>query len=385
MPGLRYKLNKRRGRPQAIPHLKGDHETPTVWGKLLQKRGRVHADFPQLTRREVRAIEEHQAQMDRIYVERLKIYERDRAIYTLNALSDLQPTLRVAFINAKGAAATTTTTAHAVSVFADNTRTTAYATDFNPASGTLGSRLGRDYDETIGLRQLADDADELAAFRDFIPKARPTRYGVRVISADSIIEKGKKIHGVDAKKILAVVNQNSEYHFVDTANDIIDTVTLAVIEDVDVLVFTANVAVHDSLRQLAISMGTLRQQGFADKVNHSVVVISNIPEGAELADFWRYLNYHNISDVQTESLEHFFKGQFLGIPTDPIIARDTEVDLEALAWDTYQAYLELDIAIFEMAPEFWDKPIAAEVEYNRSSRPEPQDFEGFEFFEPVTQ
>src|SRR6185312_5333635 len=190
------------------------------------------------------------------------------------------------------------------------------------------------------------------------------RYGVRVISADSIIEKGKKIHGVDAKKILAVVNQNSEYHFVDTANDIIDTVTLAVIEDVDVLVFTANVAVHDSLRQLAISMGTLRQQGFADKVNHSVVVISNIPEGAELEDFWRYLNYHNISDVQTESLEHLFKGQFLGIPADPIIARDTEVDLEALAWDTYQAYLELDIAIFQMAPEFWDNKVAAEVEYN---------------------
>lgn len=279
---------------------------------------------------------------------------RHASLSRLNALADRVPSLTVAFVGVKGAAATTTTMVHASSVMADNTRGVLVASDFNPASGTGAARLGKDYDETVTLRQLLGDLDSFQHFQDFIRRIRPTVYGVRVISANDIISGNQHLAGADAEKMLEVIGRHCEYHFVDTANDITDEVTQAVVAAADVLVFTANVEVHDSLRQLATGMETLRRHGFEDKVNNAVVLISNLPEGVDLMDYRKFLNRVNIRDEIVQEYE--FSGPFLSVPSDAIIKRDTEVELKPLAWRTYQSYLELVISILEQAPEFRAQP-----------------------------
>jgi MinD-like ATPase involved in chromosome partitioning or flagellar assembly len=310
-----------------------DVDIPTMgWPKLkykmLSAAGRPDI-VPQLSPKEERQI------------------QRERAENYLMELSDKVPSLTTCFINAKGGAATTTTMAHVASVMAEVLRATVVGTDFNMASGTSGVRLGRDYDQTVTLRELlavVDKSDE--TFKSFISRIRPTRFGVRVISSDSIIKgERNRLSGAGAAKLLDAVGRNSEYHLIDTANDITSTVTEEVVKACDILVFTANVRIKDSLRQLAISEETLREWGFQDKVDNSVVVISNIPHGKDLDDYRRYINLHDYKDNLVREIP--FKGQTLGVPHDPYIALDREVNLEELEWHTAQAYLAIAIAIFE--------------------------------------
>ena len=197
-------------------------------------------------------------------------------------------------------------------------------------------------------RTSRGDIEGFKNFKDFIAKIRPTRYSVRPISANDIVSGSQHLTNEDAEIMLQTIDSNTEYHYIDTANDITDPVTLAAVQAADVLVFTAYVGIHDSLRQLAIGMETLRQHGFKDKVNTSVVVISGAPKGADLSTYHKYLNRVNIRDEVIQ--QYHFEGPFLHIPYDEVIRRDTEVDLEALDPDTYQAYLELNIAIFEQSP-----------------------------------
>lgn len=299
------------------------------------------ARIPALSQREITILQAQEA-------ERQRLQNRADGIKLLNALSDEVKSLTVAFIGVKGAAGTTTTTAHAASVAGDLTRSALVASDFNPASGTLAPRLGKDFDQTTTLRELRGDIEGFKNFKDFIAKIRPTRYSVRPISANDIVSGSQHLTNEDAEIMLQTIDSNTEYHYIDTANDITDPVTLAAVQAADVLVFTAYVGIHDSLRQLAIGMETLRQHGFKDKVNTSVVVISGAPKGADLSTYHKYLNRVNIRDEVIQ--QYHFEGPFLHIPYDEVIRRDTEVDLEALDPDTYQAYLELNIAIFEQSP-----------------------------------
>lgn len=278
-----------------------------------------------------------------------KVRVRTESIVELRKLSDKAPAFTVVFIGVKGASGTTTTTAHTASIHGDITRSMVVATDFNPAQGTLAARLGKDYDETTTLRELLDDLNGFANFRDFIRKIRPTEYSVRPISANDIVGDNQHLSGEDAERILDTIHVNTEHHYVDTANDITDKVTLAAVKRADVLVFTAFEGIHDSLRQLAIGMETLRKHGFGDKVASSIVVISGLKPGQNLDDYKKYTNRVNIHNEVVTRYDYENNGVFIAIPYDPVIRKDTQVNLAALDWATYQAYVDLDTLIIEQA------------------------------------
>lgn len=335
---------------------KGDRPVPTMGlpaavykvNKLLRRPDKV----PKLSKKEKEhlAVLEWRRQMEE---------ERSNAIKHLRALCEKVKRLTVCFVNTKGAAATTTTTVHMASVTGDVTRSVLVVADFNPAAGTSAQRLGRDHGETVTLRGLLQSMDAMTSFTDFIDLVRPTPYNVRAISADSIIRGNQELSGADAEKMLELIQANCEYLLLDTANDIATNVSKAVVKASDVIVFTANVQEQDSLRQLATSMETLREQGFADKVDRSVVVISNIPPGKTVDDYRLYLNQVNLKNQVVRPLESHFRGQMLGIPHDPVIARAEEVNLGALHWGTFMAYLYASISMYQQAPQFWDNPSAA--------------------------
>lgn len=278
----------------------------------------------------------------------------EESIQEIIDLSDQVPRLTIAFIGVKGSAATTTTEVHVASTFANITRSVCISGDFNPASGTSVDAYGKSDGRTIDIRGFLAKLDNLDTFNKVISELRPTRYGVRVIGANNIISTDDHLTGDEARRMLTVIGENCEYHFVDTANDITDEVTLAVVEKSDVLVFTANVGIQASLRQLSTGMETLRRHGFEDKVNNGVILISNMPFGHDYRDYRKYI--HRVSVNNDVLQEYPFYGPFLQVPHDPIISRDTVVDLEALAWTTAQAYRTLMIEVLKQAPQFRAQP-----------------------------
>lgn len=335
--------------PKPMP----DRPIPTMgwqagWYRLLCLFGKRHM-VPRLSAAEAELLAQ------RAEAERMESV-RAESIEFLRELTDQVPNLNFAFWNTKGASATTTTTVISTAVLAEYSRTTTVLIDGNPAAGTCAARYGLNYGDTVTTQQLAQDIrdDEELAHRDFksqINKARPSKNGVRVVSADSIIDEHRRLNGKSTSRVLELMGHNSEYLAVDTGNDIGDVVARAIAGFADVFVFTANVGVPDSLRKLSTSMETLRNLGFEDKVNNAVVVISNLPPGKELDDYRMFLNEVSFEDKVTRTLDHKFDGKFLGVPHDEYVALDRIVDLERLNWETLQAYITVVSSILQQSPK----------------------------------
>lgn len=282
---------------------------------------------------------------------------RAGSLKNLTDLANQVPSLTFGFWNTKGAGATTTTAVNTMAMFAEEIRgITTLIIDGNPAAGTCAARYGLNYGDTITTQELARDIrdDEDLRHRDFksvINEARPSKHGVRVVSADSIMDEHRRLTGKSTSRVLELMGYNSEYMGVDTPNDVGEVVARAIAGYVDVFVFTANIGVPDSLRKLSTTMETLRRLGFEDKVNHSVVVISNLPKGGDLGYYRKFLNEVNYEDEVTRNLEQLFDGQFVGVTHDGYVALDRIVDLDKLGWETYQDYINVATSILCQSPK----------------------------------
>ena len=264
---------------------------------------------------------------------------------------DICRNLSIVFIGVKGDAATTTSMVNSSSIFANDTRSLVYGADFNPASGTAGARLGKDYGQTVSIQKFAKIVDKLRDDRRAVNATlRPTRYGVRVLSADNYTDIPGEQYGTTTSVMLEVLTQNCDYLFLDSPNDITTPAARAILQAVDMIVFTANVGERDSLRLLRVSMDTVRELGYRNKVVNSVVAISNTQKGATIEDYKKYLGHVDLKHEPTGDLmPGEFDGQMILIPHDPVIALNDEVDIEAYRYQTVQAYRDLNIAIFEQA------------------------------------
>lgn len=288
------------------------------------------------------------------------VQDRKDSIAYMRDQSDAMPHATVAFLAVKGAGGTTTTMVNTTSILADITRTTVYGVDFNPASGSAGGRLGKDYDDTISVREFGklldekDRGDNAVLSRQTVNASlRPTRYGVRVLIADDYTLETTEQFGTKTREMLDTLVPNCDYLCIDTANDITTAPMIAVLGRADVLVFTANVGVRDSLRLLYNSMEKVRQLEKAGKLPagkaaNSVVVITGIPDGKTIEDYSDYVNQVNLKhEVIRAITPDEFEGKMLGVPFDDFISSDGEVDLEALQPETYKAYLDVCNNIFE--------------------------------------
>jgi hypothetical protein len=376
--------------PVAIPTLPGLPKLLYGFNKL---RGAPHV-VPSLSKRELAAIAAAQEQLDQEWSAAKRDYSRRKAIATENALSDLVPRQRVSFACTKGSAAVTTTEVYTSAMRGFTTKGVVTSADYNFAAGNSFKLHGRSRNDrsTITQRELlamimsSDENGSNMQFGEFISRLRPTPYSVRVVAADPIIEKDQDLTAEETAILLSALGDRCEYLFLDTLNKITDPSALKVFEHSDVIVFTANALVQESLAQLGSSMQTLRKQGFEDKVNHGVVVISNLPSGKKAEDYGKYLHLVDEDNEVVSRTGTQFGGMLLGVPHDPIIARDTVIKLEDLAWETYQAYLNVDIAIFRQDPRFWDDPSAGRFELKKLGKePQREIIEGFAFYTPQPQ
>ena len=318
---------------------------PAFWYAFVKVFNK-NAQPPKLSKKEIAALAA-KAELD-ARNERAKasyLYERQQ--------SDACPHLVVVYIGVKGSAATTTTMVNTASILADDTRTLVYGADFNPASGTAGARLGKEFGETISIQEFEAIVEQVKGDRKSVnARLRPTRYGVRVLSADDYTKIPGEQYGTTTTKMLNVLDENCDYLLLDTPNDITTPAARAIIAKADIIVFTANVRDRDSLRLLRVSMDTVRELGHPQKVADSVVVVSNVPSGATIDDYKKYLGKVNLNHEVTGELNSGeFNGQMLMVPHDPAIALNGEVNLDAYHWATVQAYRDVNIAILEQALE----------------------------------
>jgi len=263
------------------------------------------------------------------------------------------PSCVFAAVNFKGGSAKTPTIVHAAELFARVTGATPLLIDANPASGTAAQRVGLDYHQTItigGLLKLIE-ADPKIETVELLREIRPTRNGLRVVSANPFVTPGTRFFYTQWNTVFEVIKKKFAYIFVDMGNDITDIGAQTLLNRwVDFYLMTANVGDRrhpewsnpDSLPQMAKSEASMRSFGVKpEKLAHALAVFANgRPE--ELQD---YLDKTVITGPppDREMIRH--DGPALVIPHDPYISSHEfnrrGVSLEALHWRTLEAYRQL--------------------------------------------
>lgn len=304
---------------------------------------------PKLSKKEqaLRAAREEQA---RHHAELDKKVERYHAsIRQLNQLADKVGTATIAFFGVSGSAATTTNTVNAAAVFSEVTRTIVACSDFNPANGTAAARLGKDYGETLSVREFRRLIKEGAIKNpsELTSLLRPTVNGVRVLGANDRTSEAGEVESTILEEMLDLIGRVFEFHYVDTANDTGTASMRKILEMCDMPVFTANVDERKSLQLLGTSMEIARKTpGMREKTNNSVVVISRLPEGEGLGGYLKFLNRVNIHEQVTSQYE--FNGQVLPVHETDCLAHNAAVDLTQMQWDTtMQEHIDINIAVLE--------------------------------------
>ncbi len=277
-----------------------------------------------------------------------------------------------AVMNTKGTAGKTTVTAYCAALASEVTNANILIGDVNP-TGVIGARFGVGIKggpskltmkslsrEVQALVRLEGDQQKLSAdaikhIRTLIPSAR---YGVRVISANPSYDQTDRINGTDIKRVLGAVDILADHQFYDMGNVLNNSVVLNTLDRTNVFIFTANVAVPATLRQLETSMQELRNLAdgrYAERVDRGIVVLNGLRRGQYIEDFNEYL--YNLNEAGEVTDDSSFQGCVVGIPYTETLTGDDEalVDLKLLKpkglgktnLKPFEAYQQLVIAILE--------------------------------------
>ncbi|MCA9325815.1 hypothetical protein KDA23_07220 [Candidatus Saccharibacteria bacterium] len=274
-------------------------------------------------------------------------------------------------VNSKGGGSKTTTTNWSATGMRIETGCEVTVMDSNWASGNAAQRLRFRKDETIYDRMVVDNFGLLSRDHNtYVGQVKANTDGVRCIAAKRVQKGGSgKLNAGEYGGLAKLAFANCEYLWIDTPNDITSDQFLMLAQMATVIVFTANVAEPDSLRQLGESMQVLRDFGLEDKVNRSVVVINNLPPGKTANDYRKYqheVDIHNNDEVTTEFPGH--KGPWMGIRHDPAMADARQVDWSALRRETAQDIRLLNIAVLKCVPL---KPVLKELPKSQGTPAQP--------------
>jgi MinD-like ATPase involved in chromosome partitioning or flagellar assembly len=256
---------------------------------------------------------------------------------------------RIVFVNPVGKGGKTTSTIWAATGLRIETSCEITVLDGNYAAGAAAERLFMD-GRTATERALIDNYGKFETHGDFNEAVRQNADGVRVIEARTILEGGRKLNGDQYRKLVQLAHDNCDFLYVDTPNDITGDQGLALVDEADLIVFSTNVGEQDSLRKLGISMESLRNFGFRDKVNRAVVLVNNLAPGDEALNYEKY--QHEI-DVNNGVVRHLsgFTGPFVGVHHDAAIFKAKPVRYPELKRETAQNWRQVNIAILTQLPE----------------------------------
>jgi MinD-like ATPase involved in chromosome partitioning or flagellar assembly len=330
---FQYGLNRMFGRPDKVPDL-----------SPAQKRDLQRAAM-------MRAIEARDA----------KISELKHRLYWLAGIPGLQPIISI--INIKGGASKTTTALYVGTFISQVTRKTVLVlpTTSNTATSTVAAMAGMEPGTTISVSELSRDIKEYGAYRTVsnrIPRTKP--FGLAVVSEDPDDNANvTNEYGVDQfGKMVETILPSLDVLILDGGNDNIElgSVPLDAARRSTVLVFTSTADRGATVAKTKSTMAAYRTDTLIaenmgehwvptpEKVKHAIVVVSKLPQGAEV-------DFDALTQSSTDSPDVPFEGRTMTIPDDPYMASDGGTvpvcNIDRIQPDTQLAYLELAVACYE--------------------------------------
>lgn len=248
-----------------------------------------------------------------------------------------QRTSTVTVSQVRGGVTKTTTSVYVASVLAEIAHRIVTLIDNNEMWGTPGRVLGIPAEGTVTVRGISDQVDSGSVndFRTFSGKLGSTKHGVQLVASDAMVQENN-LYGYDtSKRVITIAQGNSVFVVNDTGNNIAGAAMRAALELTDVLL-VPTITSGNSLAGAVITMNNYNSWGHADKVKHSIVIVSGLRPGETAEDYRSKLE---LSD------EHIL----LGTPYDQRLYDDEVVDLEVTERYTQIAYLEIVLALSQIA------------------------------------
>lgn len=273
--------------------------------------------------------------------------------------------------NSKGGSGKTPDIGYASTIQMDITRVPTLCVDANENIGTMHNLFGLDdREDTLQLRDAVENRHKLSTYADVAQYAYKHPSGVLLISSDAQ-KAGKHLLEVNAFIHAAEIwNKSFPATYFDIGNGVGDVSNVGSALVANVILFSAYTGKESSFGALVETMIQYQDMNFEDKVNNSFIVINGTQPGETAEDYMKKLaaelvkfprkGVHNEQTHVTETLERrlgdlgITEDRVFLIPYSDHIQKDSpiSVDPEVIGYDTYEAYLDLLIAVYLQDNEY---------------------------------
>jgi ESX secretion-associated protein EspI len=192
------------------------------------------------------------------------------------------------------------------------------AVDANPDGGNLAERAGRQSAATVA-DLLSDRA--LTRYNDIRAYTSMNGSNLEVLSSEEYSGARREFNDEDWKGAVGVVSRYYNIVLADCGAGLFQPASRGVLSTVSGLVIVASASI-DGVRQAAVTMDWLRQNGYQDLLGRSCVAINRVVPGKPNLD---------IADVVRQFERHVPAGRVVVLPWDRHIAAGTEITLELLS------------------------------------------------------
>jgi putative peptide zinc metalloprotease protein len=236
----------------------------------------------------------------------------------------------VAFVSRKGGVGKTTTCLLAGHTFASHRGDRVVALDANPDAGTLGYRLRRETQETIGT--LLHDRAVLARYADVRAYSSQAESRLEVIAGDDRPD-AEVVERAAVREAAELLEGHYNLVLLDTPAGVLSPAAQGVLDAADQLVLVSPTGL-DGARAASSTLDWLEEHGCGGLASSAVTALNGVR--AERGD------------VDLDRIEAHFASRCracVRIPWDPHIETGAEVELSELRPGTRDALLELAAAI----------------------------------------
>lgn len=296
------------------------------------------------------------------------IIEHERAVRTSGV---------VAAVIGKGSSTVTAYSAALLAKTTDLDRPNIVVVDADP-TGVIGTRFSEGIEgdpSKFTLKELAmniralprleSEGQRLSDVTKYIRKMiQPSTHGVRILTAKPNHKQTDGFNDADMKQTLQAVDASLDHQFYDMGSvlsgaDELNTHNQIMLDRSNVFVFSASANVNEraTLRQLRASMHELRTLAggkYAERVNRSIVILSDLEPAQDIKEFREY--FFDLDDEGEVTDNCPYQGSVVGVPYTEALTKNDEaiVDLRLLSpgkiianLKPLEAYQNLVIAILE--------------------------------------
>ncbi|GLZ07222.1 hypothetical protein Acsp03_46880 [Actinomadura sp. NBRC 104412] len=239
---------------------------------------------------------------------------------------------RVAVMSLKGGVGKTTTTTGLGSMLASLRGDRVIAVDANPDRGTLSDKVKLETAATV--RDLLNNRDKIHRYADLRAFTSQNSARLEVLASDRDPAVSEAFSAEDYSAVAVILEQYYSICITDCGTGLLHSAMAGVLALADQLVLVSSPSV-DGARSASATLDWLEAHNHGHLVRNGVVVLSMV-------------RHRTRSQVDLDKLQAHFESRcraVVRIPYDDHLEEGAEIELEALATSTREAYLNLAAVI----------------------------------------